>query len=69
MADRYTYIPSIGILMVLVWGTCRMTRGWHYQSIGLGAAGGVLALICIVLTRHQLGYWKDGVSLWSGPLR
>jgi tetratricopeptide (TPR) repeat protein len=65
MADRYSYIPSIGILMILVWGTCQMTREWHYQGIGLGAAGGVLALVCIVLTRHQIGYWKDDISVWQ----
>ena len=64
MADRYLYIPSIGILIIVVWGTCQMTRGWHYQGIGLGTAGGVLALVCIVLTRHQIGYWKDDVSVW-----
>jgi tetratricopeptide (TPR) repeat protein len=64
MADRYSYIPSIGILIILAWGTCQVTRGWHYQSIGLGAAGGVLALVCIGMTRHQIGYWKDEVSLW-----
>jgi tetratricopeptide (TPR) repeat protein len=65
MADRYSYIPSIGILIVLVWGTCQVTRGWHCRSIGLGAAGGVLALICIVLTRHQIVYWKNDVSVWE----
>ena len=64
MADRYSYIPSIGILMILAWGTCQVTRGWHSQSIGLGAVGGVLALVCIGMTRHQIGYWKDEVSLW-----
>ena len=65
MADRYSYIPSIGILIILVWGTCQATRGWHCQSIGLGAVGGVLALVCIVLTRHQIDYWKDDVSVWE----
>jgi lipoprotein NlpI len=64
MADRYTYIPSIGILIALVWGTCQMTRRWHYQSICLGAAGGVLILAGIGLTRHQIDYWKDDVSVW-----
>ena len=65
MADRYIYIPSIGILIIVVWGACQMTSGWHYQSTGLGAVGGVLALVCIGLTRHQIGYWKDGISLWQ----
>jgi tetratricopeptide (TPR) repeat protein len=64
MADRYILIPSIGILIIVVWGVCQMTRGWHYQGTGLGAVGGVLALVCIGLTRHQIGYWADGISLW-----
>ena len=64
MADRYSYIPSIGILIIVVWGACQMTSGWRCQSTGLGAVGGVLALVCIGLTRHQIGYWEDGISLW-----
>jgi tetratricopeptide (TPR) repeat protein len=65
MADRYTYIPSIGILMVLVWEMCRIAKGWRYQKVIFGATGGAMTLVCIVLTRHQIGYWKDGVSVWS----
>ena len=65
LADRYTYIPTLGILIALVWGMHRLTKGWHFQSLGLGAAGGVLVLVCIGLTRHQIVYWKDGVNLWS----
>jgi tetratricopeptide (TPR) repeat protein len=64
MADRYIYIPSIGILIIFVWGTWQITRRWRCPSTGLGAAGGVLVLACIVLTRHQIGYWKDDVSVW-----
>ena len=64
LADHCTYIPSVGILIIWVWGTHQLTKGWHYQSIGLGAAGGVLVLVCIGLARHQIGYWKDDVSLW-----
>jgi tetratricopeptide (TPR) repeat protein len=65
MADRYSYIPSIGILMVLVWGAHQMTKSWHHQGVILGTTGGVLVLACIVLTRHQIGYWKDDVSVWQ----
>jgi Flp pilus assembly protein TadD len=64
MADRYIYIPSIGILIIVVWGVCQMTRGWHYRSPGLGAFGGGLVLACIILTRQQIGCWKDDVSVW-----
>ena len=65
IADRYTYIPSVGILMILVWEACRLTKGWRGQNIILGATGGAVALVCIGLTRQQIGYWKDGVSVWS----
>ena len=65
MTDRYTHIPTIGILIIVVWGVCQMTTGWHYQSIILGTAGGVLVLACIMLTRHQIGYWKNDVSVWQ----
>ena len=33
MADRFTYLPLIGILVVLVWGTHELTRSWRYQTI------------------------------------
>jgi tetratricopeptide (TPR) repeat protein len=65
IADRYTYIPSMGILMALVWETYRMTRKWRCQKIALGAAAGVLVFICIALTRHQIGYWENGVTAWQ----
>jgi len=65
MADRYLYIPSIGILTALVWGICRMTGGWRFQRVGLGAIGCLLALVCIGLTRRQITYWKDDVSVWQ----
>jgi len=64
MADRFSYIPSIGILMVLVWGMHQITKGWRHQGILLGVAGGALVLACIILTRHQIAYWEDGVTVW-----
>jgi len=65
MADRYVYLPSIGILIVLVWGLSRLTNAWRYQRIGLGAVAGVLIAICVALTRQQISYWKDGISVWQ----
>ena len=64
MADCFSYIPSIGILMVLVWGADQMTKRWHHRDILSGLIGGALVLACMLLTRHQIGYWQDGVSVW-----
>jgi tetratricopeptide (TPR) repeat protein len=65
MADRYTYIPLIGLFIAVVWGI--------RQELGGGRAarafGGALALAslaaCLLLTQHQLGFWRDDVSLWQ----
>jgi protein O-mannosyl-transferase len=65
MADRYSYIPSLGILIALVWGAFQLTGGRRSRSIVLGAIGTTLALSCLGLTRHQIGYWKDGVTVWQ----
>ena len=33
MADRYTYIPSIGIFWMVVWGVCELAAGWEYKVL------------------------------------
>jgi Flp pilus assembly protein TadD len=63
MADRYTYIPLIGVLVLAVWGVWELTRGWRYQVLALSAAGGAALVLCLALTRQQIGYWKDSEAL------
>lgn len=68
MADRYTYIPSIGIFVLIVWGVSEWSRHWQYRRIGL-ATGGILVLaMAAVMTWLQLGYWHDTVSLYEHAL-
>jgi len=65
MADRYTYVPMMGVMIVLVWGVHGLTQGWRYRVIGLSATGVAVSVICIGLTREQMGYWQDGVTVWN----
>ena len=69
MADRYTYIPSVGVLVLAIWGAHDLTRCWRYQVLALLAAGGAAALLCFALTRQQLGHWKDMETLFRHALR
>ena len=39
MADRFTYVPSLGVLILAVWGAYELTRGWRYQALALSVAG------------------------------
>ena len=59
MADRYTYIPSLGILVALVWGGYELVL----RRMGLMRPMGVLAggaiVVCALLTRQQTTLWKN----------
>jgi protein O-mannosyl-transferase len=69
IADRYTYLPSIGMLVCGVWGAYELTRGWRSHVLGWWAAGGAAIVICLVLTPQQLGHWKDGEALFRHALQ
>ena len=68
MADRYMYLPSIGLFMMVAWGMADLaaiSRFWRIVTT-LGAA--VLPLACLLVTRHQLSYWRNNVALFSHVL-
>jgi protein O-mannosyl-transferase len=68
MADRYTYLPSLGVLILTVWGACEMGRSWRYQARAWRVAGGALVVLCLALTRQQIGYWRDSEALFGHAL-
>ena len=63
IADRYTYIPLIGIYVMLAWGIEALARR-RSQVIVMSAANAGVVLVCIGLTRHQIGFWKDDTAVW-----
>ena len=68
MADRYAYIPSLGLLIAVVWGACELTGGWRSRAIVLSLTGSAAIILCAALTRQQLGYWKDSETLFRHAL-
>jgi len=65
MADRYTYIPLIGLFVVVVWGMDDLFDGRRYKRSGLGALGAACAAGMVFLTSGQAANWRDSVSLFS----
>ncbi len=63
-ADRYTYLPQIGILIAVVWGVSKVTEGNRTAKVSALCAGGVMLSASAALTVRQLGYWKDSETLW-----
>ena len=64
MADRYSYFPSIGMLIFAIWGTHELTRSRRLRVIGSSMAAGAAVIVGMLLTRQQLGYWRNSEALF-----
>jgi tetratricopeptide (TPR) repeat protein len=58
MADRYTYVPVVGLFLVAAWGGERLAQRWKVER-PFQAAAAVLLLVLSVLTWRQIGTWRD----------
>ena len=67
-ADRYTYIPLIGVFVMLVWSVHALVARWRYRTVGLTGIATVALLPCIFLSRQQTAYWRDSVTLFRHTL-
>ncbi len=64
IADRYSYIPSIGILLLFAFGLYELYKSTTYRTLGTGLLIGMT--ICYTfMTYQRTQVWKDGMTLWS----
>jgi tetratricopeptide (TPR) repeat protein len=68
MADRFTYVPSLGVLILAIWGAYELTRGRHYPMLALAVVDSVAIILCMALTRQQLEHWQDSEHLFRHAL-
>jgi tetratricopeptide (TPR) repeat protein len=68
MADRYTYLPSIGIAIMLVWGVAYLLSKVRLHKIIIMPAAIILAALTF-LTWRQCGYWENSVVLFERALQ
>jgi tetratricopeptide (TPR) repeat protein len=64
MADRYTYVPIIGLWIVLVWGLCDLIPMSPARDRGFAISAGFALVACTVLTARQIQFWHDSESLF-----
>jgi tetratricopeptide (TPR) repeat protein len=67
-ADRFTYLPQIGVLVAVAWGACDFARRWKWPPLGLSACATGALLVCGALTVRQIGYWHDSETLFRHAL-
>ncbi|HWX19941.1 MAG TPA: tetratricopeptide repeat protein [Candidatus Binatia bacterium] len=64
LADRYTYVPLVGLFVALVWSAAELMRYGKLSRIAASALGIVLLGICAVRTATQLSYWRNSEILF-----
>ncbi len=64
-ADRYTYLPSIGIIIMMAWGVPFLLRWEDLRPKILFPSSTAILVILSFLTWRQCGYWKDSVELYK----
>jgi tetratricopeptide (TPR) repeat protein len=62
-ADRYTYVPLIGLFIMIAWGMPELLRRWRQQKLMLAACAAIVLLVLAAVTRIQVGYWKNTITL------
>ncbi len=62
-ADRYMYIPSIGLFVLLVWGVHDWSKRWPARNYVLAPLGFLALTICLAVTSIQLGCWQNSITL------
>jgi tetratricopeptide (TPR) repeat protein len=65
MADRYTYVPLIGLFVMIAWGVPEVLASWSPRQAALQLVSAVLIATCAALSFRQVQYWRTSKTLWE----
>lgn len=68
MADRYTYVPIIGVLIMVAWGVPELLRKWRHRNTALATVAVITLSIFSFASWKQVGYWQNSVILFKHTL-
>jgi tetratricopeptide (TPR) repeat protein len=68
-ADRYTYLPMVGIALALAFGVRDLVRAGRLPAAVAAAAGAAASIALAALSYQQVGVWRDGVALFEHAVR
>jgi hypothetical protein len=65
MADRYTYLPSIGVFIIVAWGAAEIFAKLPLPKHAAAAAGAAVLIVMVLMTQNQVRYWRDSATLFE----
>jgi Flp pilus assembly protein TadD len=69
MADRYTYIPLIGIFIIVAWGVPELMSKWRYKEKVLSVSAGVIIFTLLTTTWRQVSHWENSITIFRHTIR
>jgi tetratricopeptide (TPR) repeat protein len=69
LADRFTYLPFIGLFIMLVFGISDILGRWRYGRAALATSGALLVAVLMISTVLQVQIWRNSVTLFDHTLR
>ncbi len=67
-ADRYTYLPQIGLYLLLTWALAELCAGWRHRRVVLGGGSAIILAVLMICAYEQTSYWRNSESLWTHTL-
>jgi len=67
-ADRYTYLPQIGICLLVAWGAAELLKRWRHRALALGMAAAIVLPALLADAYVQTRYWQDSTTIWTRAL-
>jgi len=64
MADRYSYVPLIGIFIIIAWGAWDLAQRFHWRPEALGVCSALALIVCAFLTLRQVTFWENTETLF-----
>jgi len=69
IADRYAYLPLIGIFVIIAWGVPELLKEWRYKKNVLKASAGILILTLMPITWIQVSHWKSSITVFKHAIK
>jgi Flp pilus assembly protein TadD len=68
MADRYTYLPLIGVFIIFTWGAGELCANWRVPRALVVFLAAVILAVCATRSRIQTSYWQNSGTLFGHAL-
>jgi len=68
MADRWAYIPGIGIFIMVSWGSAEVLSKFSFKKFIFPSIAFIIIFIFIIVARNQVAFWKNSIALYDHTL-